>query len=288
MPTMNGKVCLVTGATAGIGLVTARELAKMGATLVLVGRNPTKTATVVETLKRETGNSNISALLGDLSLLKDVRRVAAEFKQKHDRLHVLLNNAGAFYSQRYVTAEGLEMTFALNHLSYFLLTHLLLEVLKASAPARVVNVSSNAHASAKLNFDDLQNAKQYNGFEPYSQSKLMNILFTYELARRLQGTGVTTNCLHPGFIASEFGKNNPGWVGRIAMPIVHLFARTPEQGARSSLLLATAPELEGVTGKYYDDNQREARSSPASYDTAAAKRLWEMSAEITGITELAK
>lgn len=280
---MKDKITLVTGATDGIGLVTARELARLGATVVLVGRSAEKTQAAVGAIKQETRNDQIDYIIGDLSLLAQVRQVAATFQRKYNRLHVLVNNAGAFLAKREVTSEGLEKTFALNHLNYFLLTNLLLETLKASAPARIVNVSSNAHMRAKLDFDDLQLAKQYNNFDPYSRSKLMNVMFTYAMARRLQGTGVTANALHPGFVATQFGRNNAGFI-RFLLPIVQRFgARTPEQGARTSLYLATSPAVEGVTGKYFDEDQHDVRSNPVSYDEAAQERLWEISAKITGL-----
>jgi NAD(P)-dependent dehydrogenase (short-subunit alcohol dehydrogenase family) len=280
IPTMQNKICLVTGATDGIGFVTARELARQGATVVIVGRNPEKTAATAITLQQATGNNTVDFIVGDLSLLAQVRQVAESFKRKYNRLHVLINNAGMLFAKREVTSEGLEKTFALNHLNYFLLTHLLLDVLKASAPARVINVSSNAHARAKLDFDDLQLEKGYNTFDPYSRSKLMNILFTYELARRLQGTGVTANTLHPGFVATKFGHNNRGLI-QILLPFFQrLVARTPEQGAQTSLYLATSPAVEGVTGKYFDPDQHEARSNDFSYDEVAQKRLWEISEKV--------
>jgi NAD(P)-dependent dehydrogenase (short-subunit alcohol dehydrogenase family) len=281
---MQRKVCLITGATAGIGLVTAQALAQQGATLVLVGRNPEKCAATVEQLKQQSGNSQIDFLVADLALQSEVRRLADQFCQRYRRLDVLINNAGAHFMQRRETAEGIEMTFALNHLSYFLLTHLLLETLKASAPARIVNVASDAHTGAKLDFADLQNRQHYGGvgFQPYAQSKLANILFTYELARRLEGSGVTVNTLHPGFVATNFATNN-GWFARFLMKwLLHRFAISPEEGAQTTIYLATSPEVEGVTGKYFVQ-KKATTSSPASYDQAAARQLWTISAEMTGL-----
>lgn len=283
---MQGKICLITGATAGIGLVTAQALAQRGATLVIVGRNPTKCAATVEQLKQSSGNSHISALLGDLSLQSQVRQVAAQFLQRFDRLDVLINNAGAHFMNRQETPEGIELTFATNHLSYFLLTHLLLDRLKASAPARIVNVASDAHTGAKLDFADLQNRQQYAGlgFQPYAQSKLANILFTYELARRLAGTGVTVNTLHPGFVATNFATNN-GWLARLLMKwVLHRFAISPEAGAQTTIYLATSPEVEDVTGTYFV-KQRAVASAPASYDQAAAQKLWAISAQMVGVEQ---
>ena len=281
---MHGKVCLITGATAGIGLVTAQALAQQGATLVIVGRNAEKCAAMVEQLKQQSGNAHIDYLVADLALQSAVRRLADQFCARYARLDVLINNAGAHFMQRQETAEGIEMTFALNHLSYFLLTHLLLDRLKASAPARIINVASDAHGGAKLNFDDLQNRQHYGGmgFQPYAQSKLANILFTYELARRLEGSGVTVNTLHPGFVATNFATNN-GWLARLLMKgVLHRFAISPDEGAQTTIYLATSPEVAGVTGKYFVQKKAIA-SSPASYDQAAGQRLWTISAQMTGL-----
>jgi NAD(P)-dependent dehydrogenase (short-subunit alcohol dehydrogenase family) len=249
-----------------------------------VGRNPSKTEATLHEIKLQSGNASVDMLLGDLSSMADVRRIAADFKRKHQRLDVLVNNAGAWFAARQETVDGYEMTFALNHLSYFLLTNLLLDVLKASAPARIVNVSSDAHTTAPLNFDDLQHKKSYEGrgFIAYGQSKLANVLFTYELARRLQGTGVTANVLHPGFVATGFGINNGGLM-RLGMKIAHLFAIDEEKGAQTMFHLATSPEVEGISGKYWDKSKA-VSSSRASYDETAQRRLWEISEQMTGLT----
>jgi NAD(P)-dependent dehydrogenase (short-subunit alcohol dehydrogenase family) len=271
---------LVTGATAGIGVPTARVLAERGATVVLVGRNRAKCEATTAQIKQQTGNPNVDYLVADLSALAEVRRLAAEFQNRHNRLDVLVNNAGAIFLSRQVTAEGLEMTFALNHLSYFLLTTLLLDTLKASALARIVNVSSRAHQRASINFEDLQGDKRFDGQAAYGQSKLANILFTYELARRLAGSGVTANALHPGVVASNFATNNGpvGWFFRL---VANPFSISNEKGAQTSIYLAASPDVEGATGKYFVEC-KEVRSSPASYDEAAARRLWEASERITG------
>ncbi len=279
---MSGRICMVTGATDGIGKVTAQALAQQGATVIVVGRSRKKTVATVEEIKRRTGNPSVEYLLADLSVQAEIRRLAEEFKRRHDRLHVLVNNAGGFFMSRQETADGLEMTFALNHLGYFLLTNLLLDVIKASAPARIINVSSAAHENAQMNFEDLQGERKYSGWQAYGQSKLANLLFTYELARRLEGTGVTVNALHPGFVATNFGANNYGIVGRIMKRIVNLRGISPEEGADTSIYLATSPEVEGITGKYFV-KRRAVPSSPASYDEDAARRLWEVSAEMTGL-----
>ncbi|MBL8153846.1 MAG: SDR family oxidoreductase [Anaerolineae bacterium] len=282
---MQGKTVLVTGATSGIGKVTALELARMGAQVVIVGRSAERCAAVVQEIQGKTGNGQVEALVGDLSLMRETRRVAEEFRARHTRLHVLVNNAGAIYDKRQETEEGLEKTFALNHISYFLLTTLLLDLLKASAPARVVNVSSGAHTMGKLDFDDLQNQKNYGmgGFRAYGQSKMMNILFTYELARRLKDTGVTANVLHPGAVATGFGRNNRGLFNRI-FALLGPFMLTPERGAETSIYLASSPEVEGVTGRYFE-RKKPIASAPASYDETTQRRLWEVSEEITGLRE---
>jgi NAD(P)-dependent dehydrogenase (short-subunit alcohol dehydrogenase family) len=279
---LDGKVILVTGATAGVGEVTARALAGMGATLVLVGRDPEKCRRVADQIQAKTGNPGVSYLVGDLSAQADVRRMAGEFKQQFSRLDVLVNNAGAFFLARRESADGIEMTFALNHLAYFLLTNLLLEVLVASAPARIVSVSSAAHGGAQLNFEDLENKKGYQGWRAYSQSKLANLLFTHELAHRLDSKGVTANALHPGFVASDFAKNNLGIFKGVYSLVQKLVAIRPEAGAQTSIYLASSPQVQWVTGQYFDKKQA-VESSPAAHDGEAARRLWEISARMTGL-----
>ncbi len=278
---MNGKVVIVTGATSGIGEVTARELAGMGASLVMIGRDRAKSDRVANEIRQKTGNTHVVYLVGDLSSQKDVRRLADEFKVHFSRLDVLLNNAGAVFLTRRETVDGIEMTFGLNHLNYFLLTNLLLDRLVASAPARIVNVSSSAHYGAQLYFDDLENKKGYNGMRAYGQSKLANVLFSYELARRLEGKGVTVNALHPGFVASNFAKNNLG-ILKPLISLVQMGAISSEQGAQTSIYLATSPEVEGVTGKFFD-KMKAVESSPASKDEESARRLWDISAKMTGL-----
>ncbi len=279
MSDMKGKICLVTGATNGIGEVTALALARMGAQVIIVGRNPAKGAVVVDKIKAQSKNNAVELMTADLSLMSEVRRLADQFKAKYQKLHVLVNNAGAVFFSRHVTAEGHELTFALNHLSYFLLTNLLLDVLKASAPARIVSVSSGAHQRSHLNFDDLEASKGYNAMRAYGQSKLANIVFTYELARRLEGTGVTANALHPGFVRSGFARNNGGLVNA-AMGIIGRFALSPEEGAETSIYLASSPEVEGITGKYFTKKQP-IRSNAVSYEQSTWTRLWEISEQMT-------
>jgi NAD(P)-dependent dehydrogenase (short-subunit alcohol dehydrogenase family) len=276
---LKGKTCLITGATQGIGLAAAIEIAKTGAQMVLVARSPERGASAVQDVKAKSANAYVSLLLADLSSQESVRKLAAEFKSKHDRLHVLLNNAGAVYTKRNLTVDGIETTFAVNHLGYFLLTELLLDLIKSSAPARIINVSSAAHVGGHIDFDDLQHEKRWGSFKAYSDSKLANVLFTYELARRLAGTGVTVNCLHPGVISSGFGKNNSGLLKSL-ITIAGPFMLSPEKGARTSVYLATSPEVEGVTGKYFDQCKPKS-SNKQSYETDVAKRLWDVSEKLT-------
>jgi NAD(P)-dependent dehydrogenase (short-subunit alcohol dehydrogenase family) len=274
---LHGKVCLVTGASSGIGRVAARELARRGAHVALVGRSRAKCEAAVADLQARTGSRQVEALLADLSVQAQVRQLARAFRERHPRLDVLVNNAGGMWLTRQLTADGLEMTFAVNHLAYFLLTHLLLEPLRAGAPARVVNVSSEAHRKASLDFDDLTGERHYSGWRQYCRSKLMNLLFTYELARRLEGTGVTANALHPGWVATGFAGNN-GWKGRVWQFVAWCFAISPEKGARTVLHGAGSPELAGVSGRYFV-RERPVPSSADSYDEAAARRLWQLSLE---------
>ena len=276
---MHGKICVVTGATSGIGLITAQALARQGATLIVVARNPERGAATVSRIQQETGNSAVELMVADLSAQAQVRQLANEIQQRFARLHVLVNNAGALFARRQLSADGLEMTFALNHLAYFLLTNLLLDPLKAADSARIVNVSSEAHRRARLDFSDLQGQHRYTGWRAYSRSKLANVLFTYELARRLAGTGIVTNALHPGFVATNFGRNNRS-VTAVLFRILQLAAISPEEGAQTIIYLASSPAVKGVTGEYFV-KQQAVRSSQVSYDSAAAERLWQVSAELT-------
>jgi NAD(P)-dependent dehydrogenase (short-subunit alcohol dehydrogenase family) len=279
---MTGRVCLVTGATQGIGKVTARELARRGGEVTIVARSAERGRAAVDEIAAETG-AKVGLLLADLSLMADVRRLAADFRAGHERLHVLINNAGAINQTRKVTAEGLEVTFATNHLAYFLLTHELLPLLEASgAPgrtARIVNVASTAHHRAKLDMDDVMLEHGYRPMLAYGNSKLCNILFTYELARRLAGKPVTANCLHPGVVATGFGLNDPG-LFKLGVRIAAPFFLTAERGARTSIYVATSPEIEGVSGKYFD-KCKPRRTRATSYDEGLARRLWDRSVALT-------
>jgi NAD(P)-dependent dehydrogenase (short-subunit alcohol dehydrogenase family) len=281
---LKGKICLVTGATLGIGKETALGLAKQGATVIMVGRDASRTREAAEWVKQGSGNDKVDTMLADLSLQAEVRKLAAAFKAKYDQLHVLVNNAGAIFEKREVTAEGFERTWALNHLAYFLLTHELLDLLKASAPARIVNVSSDAHRGMELRFDNLQGEKRYSYMFAYGQSKLANVMFTYALTRRLQGTGVTANCLHPGVVATGFGKNTPG-VFKILVTLAKPFLLTPEKGAATSIYLASSPEAANISGKYFEKG-RAVPSDRPSYDEAVQERLWEVSLQQTGLKEV--
>jgi NAD(P)-dependent dehydrogenase (short-subunit alcohol dehydrogenase family) len=272
----------VTGATSGIGLITAQALAQQGAIVVLVGRDPNRGAAAVERITRATGNDAISLVLADLSSQAQIVQLAQEFHDHFDRLDVLVNNAGALFARRKVSVDGIEMTLALNHLGYFLLTHLLLDTIKASANARIVNVASGAHRAGHIDFDDLQGERRYGGWRAYCQSKLANILFTYELAARLAGTGVTANVLHPGFVATNFGHNNGGpfaWLIRIAQ----VAALSPQQGADTVIHLAASPDVADFTGRYFI-KKRAVQSSKESYDKSIGLRLWQVSENMLGLS----
>ncbi len=285
MNELNGKTILITGGTNGIGKSAALVLANKGGQVIIVGKNPEKTKQVVQQIKTITGNPAADGLIADLSSMEQVRHLAQEFHQRYPYLHILINNAGGIFATRQLTVDGYERTLALNHLAYFLLTNLLLDQLMASSPARIINVSSRAHEGAVINFDDLQNEHHYNygGYRAYGQSKLANLLFTYELARRLTGKGVTVNAVHPGSVASGFGVNNNGAM-RVGMRIFHQFALTPEQGADTVVYLASSREVEGISGKYWF-NRKQVPSSAESHNENVQKHLWSVSAQLTGIPE---
>ncbi|MBI4442401.1 MAG: SDR family oxidoreductase [Acidobacteria bacterium] len=283
---MNHKVVMITGATSGIGKAAAEELARRGATVIVVGRNRQRAESTAAAIQERVANAAVEWMAADFTSLEQVRRLAEEFRARHNQLHVLLNNAGLWWRRRQVTTDGFEATFAVNHLAHFLLTNLLLDTLKASAPARVVNVSSGAHRRGRIDFQDLMAEKRYNGLRCYSNSKLANILFTQELARRLQGSGVTANSLHPGLVATGLFTNVGSGLG-LLLQLIRPWMLRPEQGARTCVYAASAPELENVSGRYFD-NCRENIPAPEAQDEAAARRLWQVSAEMTGLQEKAR
>lgn len=279
---MDGKTVLVTGGTGGIGRATAEGLARLGARVAVTGRDIARTQAAAAEIAAATANPAVDAFAADLSVQAGVRRLAHDVLDACPRLDVLVNNAGGFWARRHLTADGLEYTFALNHLAPFLLTNLLLDQLTASAPARIVTVSSGAQALGKINFDDLQGERAYSGQRAYNQSKLANVMFTYELARRLAGTGVTATVLHPGVTRTAFGTEDPTAMTRAMTLIARPFMKTPAQGAATPIYLASSPEVEGVTGQYFA-NRRPKKSGKSSYDTAAAARLWQVSARLAGL-----
>ena len=277
---MQGKICLVTGGSDGIGYASSRELARLGARVVVVGRNAAKTEAAVQQIIADTDNPAVECLLADLSSQSEVRRVAAEAMALAPRLDVLLNNAGAIFLSDRRSAEGIEMTFALNHLNYFLLTGLLLEHLRKAPRARIVNVSSCAHESpGRFRLEDLPEPSGNGGYPAYKRSKLCNILFTYELARRLEGENITVNALHPGLVRTNIARNN-GLLGSVVNLFIGVRGIAPDKGAETPVYLAASPEVEGVTGKYFV-NCRPVRSSSISYDPELAARLWDMSEALT-------
>ncbi len=277
---MAGQTILVTGGTSGIGKATAAGLAAMGARVGITGRDPARTRAAAADVAATSGHPAVDPFSADMSSQAEVRRLAGEVLAAYPRLDVLVNNAGGFWATRRVTADGLEHTFAVNHLAPFLLTSLLLDRLKASAPARIVTVSSGAHASGTINFGDLQGEHHYSGQRAYSQSKLANIMFTYELARRLDGTGVTATVLHPGVVRTGFAAEDPSPALKAFLPLIRVFLKTPEQGAATSIYLASAPEADGVTGAYFV-GRKPKTSSRSSHDAAAAARLWQVSLDLT-------
>jgi NAD(P)-dependent dehydrogenase (short-subunit alcohol dehydrogenase family) len=282
---MKDKICMVTGATSGIGKATALGLARMGASVVIVARNRTHGEAICTEIAATSGNPKVYALQADLSSQVDIRRLAKDFMSAFPHLHVLVNNAGVAPSRRTLTVDGIETTFAVNYLAPFLLTNLLLDVLKASAPARVVNVAGDFHRKVSLDFDDLMSEKDYNGNRANNRAKLALILFTYELARRLAGTQVTANCLHPGAVGTDAPLKDPHLspFARSMYRLVRRFFLSPEKGAQTSLYLASSPEVEQVSGKYFIKVAAVA-SSPDSYDEQTARRLWEVSEQLTGIS----
>jgi NAD(P)-dependent dehydrogenase (short-subunit alcohol dehydrogenase family) len=283
-PDLHGSTVLVTGGTGGLGLATAAGLAGLGARVGIVGRSAARGTVAADAVRTKVPSATVDVFVADMSSQAEVRRVAAEVKRAYTSLDVLVNNVGGYSAHRHVTADGLEHTFALNHLAPFLLTHELLDLLVASAPARVVTVSSGAQAMGRIDLEDLQGERAYSGQRAYNQSKLANVLFTYELARRLEGTGVTATVLHPGVTRTAFGQEDSVRWMRLVLPLVRPFMKTPEQGAATPIHLASSPEVAGVSGAYFA-NQRAKQSSKASYDRDLAHRLWEVSSALVGIDQ---
>lgn len=275
VPNMSGQVCVVTGATSGIGFVAARELARRGASVAAVGRDANRLQDSVRRILEAAPGAAVRGFLADLSLQAEVRRLSGELLGAYPRIHGLLNNAGAMFTKREVTSEGFERTWALNVVTPFLLTRLLFPRLTSSAPSRVVNVASAAHHGARLDFENLQGERRFSGYRAYGRSKLAVLLETYQFARRTTDAGVTVNALHPGFVATHFAQNNKGIVGGATHFLAALFGINPDRGARTSIFLMSDPSVEKVSGKYFVRSQAIA-SSPASYDTASGERLWDV------------
>jgi NAD(P)-dependent dehydrogenase (short-subunit alcohol dehydrogenase family) len=284
---MAGKTVLITGGTGGIGKATAMGLAALGARVAITGRDLPRAESAAADIRRTTRNPNVAPFAADLSSQVEVRRLAGEVLDAYPRLDVLVNNVGGSWATRHVTNDGLERTFAVNHLAAFLLTNLLLDRLKASAPARVVTVSSAAQSSGTIDFDDLQGERDYSERKAYPQSKLASLMFTYELARRLEGTGVTANVLHPGVVNTSFGAEDPGVIFKVLVPFMRPFMKTPAKGAATSIFLASSPEVEGISGLYFA-NRSPRPSNKESYEVAAATRLWEVSAALSGLSASVK
>ncbi len=282
---MAGRVCLITGGTNGIGKETAIALAEMGASVVITARDERKGRAVQSEIK-ERSSADVDVLFADFASLADVRRLADEYKSRNDKLHVLINNAGAYNAQRLETQDGYEMTFAVNHLAHFLLTDLLLDLIKSSAPARIINVSSGAHTGAKVDFDDLHGERGYGGLGAYGQSKLANVLFTNELARRLEGSNVTANSLHPGVVKTGFGRNNGGVMGAffgVFQTLGSPFLLSPARGAETSIYLASSPVVANVSGEYFVKKEA-VPSNDLSNDADAARKLWDVSEQLVSAT----
>ena len=282
---MKGKVCLVTGANSGIGKQTAMELARMGANVVMVCRNEERGARAMSEIMRKTSSNSVDLMIADLSSQNQIRRLAHKFQDRYQRLDVLINNAGIAVDKREENSNGIEMILAVNYLAPFLLTHLLLDTLKISAPSRLINVSSFVHRWTKgINFDDLQAEEKFSAIQVYAQSKLAILMFTYELARRLEGTGITVNALNPGLVKTNLGHDLTGVFKVLEKVLKSTLGITSEKGARTSIYLASSPEVEGITGQYFF-KQKSKRSSRASYDQEAWLRLWEISEELTGLSK---
>ena len=282
--TMKDKVVLVTGANSGIGRAASLALAKMDATIVMVARNKERGEAARSEIIKESQSNSVDLLLADLSSLESVRQLATEFQRKYSKLHVLINNAGLFNQRRHVTMDGYEDTFTTNYLAPFLLTNLQLDLLKASAPSRIINVSSVGHYNGHINFDDLNLEKEYGGWKAYGQSKLALVLFTHELAKKLQGTGVTVNAVHPGTVATNIWSRPLGPVGFI-MALPKLFMTTPKQGAETIVYLASSPDAKDLNGEYLEKLKTK-KSSDESYNEDIAQRLWDVSTKLTRLSQV--
>ncbi|MGB2964461.1 MAG: SDR family oxidoreductase [Anaerolineales bacterium] len=278
---MQGRRCLVTGATSGLGEVTAFALADLGAEVIIVSRDEEKCLSTLKRIQNQTGNPSVSYFKADLSSQKEIQGFADAVKKKYGRLDVLVNNAGGFFWSRQESVDGIEMTFALNHLNYFLVTNLLLGLLGESPSARIINVASGSHSSAEIDFNDLQITKKYLHFAAYGKSKLANIYFTYELARRLIGSRITVNAVNPGFTATNIAREG-NLLGKLFMPLARYFAIPREKGAETIIYLASSEEVEGISGKYFQEKEP-IQTSPLSYDVDIAKRLWDISEKLTGL-----
>jgi NAD(P)-dependent dehydrogenase (short-subunit alcohol dehydrogenase family) len=281
-PLMTGKTVLITGGTGGIGRAAAIGLASMGARVGITGRDRERAEQAAAFIARESGNPAVDVFVADMSSRAEVRQLAGEVLATYPRLDVLMNNVGGFWAHRHATPDGLEHTFALNHLAPFLLTNLLLERLKASAPSRVVTVSSGAQAMGKIDFDDLMGEREYSGQRAYNQSKLANVMFTYELARRIEGAGVTANALHPGMTNTAFSAEDPARKMAPIVAVMRPFMRSPKRGADTAVYLASSHEVNGISGRYFA-NRKSKTSNPSSYDTATTARLWSVSADLVGL-----
>lgn len=280
---LEGKYCLITGATSGVGRAAAGELARMGANVLGIGRDSNRCAEAKSEIQYASGNPNVTFFVADLSDMDQIHRLVVEIDSACERIDVLINNAGAFFLRRRLSKQGFEMTWALNHLNYFLLTNLLLDRITGHPHARIINVASGSHYQGTINFEDINLERGYSGWKAYSQSKLANVLFTYELDRRLSNQEVTVNALTPGFVATRIGHNNGKFIAFLVRLVQKAGGKTPEQGAETIIYLAASPEVEGVSGKYFVEKQA-VESSLLSYDLEVARRLWEMSEVLTGST----
>ena len=280
---MGGKIVVITGGTGGIGKATATGLATLGARVGITGRDPARAEQAAADIRAASGNPAVDAFAADMTSQNELRQLAAVVLEAYPRLDVLVNNVGGFWAHRHSTADGLERTFALNHLAPFLLTNLLMDRLKASAPARVITVSSGAQSMGRIEFDDLQGARSYSGQRAYNQSKLANVMFTNELARRLHGTRVMANSLHPGVVRTNFGAEDQAWFFTVISRVVRPLLKTPAQGAQTSIYLASTPDLADVTGQFFT-NGKPKRANRIAYDIDMTARLWRVSAELVGMT----